>query len=267
MFDAAKIAELNITRLINESTAVALDYGMFRKADLDATNARNVLFLDFGHSKFSTFTCGFTNTEMNVLDQEYNRHVGCRDIDYHLYEFYRSIFEKSSGGSDISENKKAIVKLMEQIERQRKILSGNAEHDLNIEYLMDECDLQYTMTRPKFEEISEPIFKAIFDLLTKVKENLKAKNINLHSIELIGGGSRIPAFVQVVKQVFNIEPSRTLNSNESVARGCALMAAIKSPLFRVADYALNEKVYYGVKFYWNFVDGEKFLGLDSSKYP
>jgi len=65
---------------------------MFRKADLDATNPRNVLFLDFGHSKFSTFTCGFTNTEMNVLDQEYNRHVGCRDIDYHLYEFYREVF-------------------------------------------------------------------------------------------------------------------------------------------------------------------------------
>ena len=45
------------------------------------------------------------------------------------------------------------------------------------------------------------------------------------------------------------------------------MAAIKSPLFRVADYTLNERAYYGVKFYWNFVDGEKYLGLDSSRYP
>ena len=50
---------------------------------------------------------------------------------------------------------------MEQVERQRKILSGNSEHDLNIEYLMDECDLQYTMTREKFEEVSQPIFKGI----------------------------------------------------------------------------------------------------------
>ena len=57
---AAKIAEINVTRLINESTAVALDYGIFRKADLDPKNARNVLFIDFGHSKLSVFCCSFT---------------------------------------------------------------------------------------------------------------------------------------------------------------------------------------------------------------
>jgi heat shock protein 4 len=62
--------------------------------------------------------------------------------------------------------------------------------------------------------------------LAKVKDDLKAKNIELHSIELSGGGSRIPSFIQSVKEVFKIEPSRTLNSSESVARGCALQAAI-----------------------------------------
>lgn len=267
VLDAARIAEFSVTRLLNESTAIALDYGMFRKNDLDATNPRNVLFLDFGHSKFSLFACGFTNAEMNVLEQEHCRHIGCRDIDYHLYEFYRAHFEKTSGGSDLAENRKAIVKLMEQIERQRKILSGNMEHDLNIEYLMDEYDLQYTMTRQNFEEISKPIFLGIIEVLTRMRDALKARNINLHSIELIGGGSRIPAFVSLVKQVFGVEPSRTLNSSESVARGCALMAAIKSPLFRVSDYALHERVYNGVKFYWNFVDGDKHLGLNSHLYP
>mgnify|MGYP000979591878 FL=1 len=267
LLDAARIAELNVTRLLNESTAIALDYGMFRKADLDATNARNVLFVDFGHSKLSVFLCSFTNSEMNVLEQDYNRHVGCRDIDYHLYEFYRNLFERTSGGCDLSENRKAIVKLMEQIERQRKILSGNSEHDLNIEYLMEENDLQYTMKREKKKKISEPIFHAVSDIFIKMREIIKQKNINLHSIELVGGGTRIPAFVNIVKTVFGIEASRTLNSSESVARGCALMAAIKSPLFRVPDYALHEKVYYGVKFYWNFVEGEKFLGLNASLYP
>ena len=88
-----------------------------------------------------------------------------------------------------------------------------------------------------------------------MRETIKQKNINLHSIQLVGGGTRIPAFVGFAKSVFGIQPSRTLNSSESVARGCALMAAIKSPLFRVPDYALNEKAYYGIKFYWNFVDG------------
>jgi heat shock protein 4 len=96
---------------------------------------------------------------------------------------------------------------------------------------------------------------------------LKTKNIALHSIELIGGGTRIPAFLNLVKDVFNIEPSRTLNSSESVARGCALMSAIKSPLFKVPDFALHEKANYGIKFSWNFVENNHFIGLHSAAYP
>lgn len=264
---AAKIAEINVTRLINESTAVALDYGIFRKADLDATNARNVLFLDFGHSKLSSFCCSFTNQEMNVLYQDYERNIGCRDLDYLMYEFYRGYFEKSSGGCDLSENRKAVVKLMEYIERQRKILSGNTEFEINCEYLMEEEDLHYTMKREEFVNISKPVFDQIHQVLVKAREVLKEKGITLHSVELVGGGTRIPEFLRIVKEVFGFEASRTLNSSESVARGCGLMAAIRSPLFRVAEYTLNEKATYGVKFYWNFVDGNKFLGLNSELYP
>lgn len=102
IINAAKIAELHVTRLINESTAVALDYGIFRKADLDPKVPRNVLFLDFGHSKFSIFCCSFTKEEMNVLFQDYERNIGCRDLDFAMYEFYRNSFEKSSGGCDLS---------------------------------------------------------------------------------------------------------------------------------------------------------------------
>lgn len=60
--DAAKIAELNVVRLINDSTAIALDYGLFRKNDLDAETPRNVLFIDFGHSKLGVFACSFTKS-------------------------------------------------------------------------------------------------------------------------------------------------------------------------------------------------------------
>jgi len=62
---------------------------------------------------------------MSVLEQSFSRNLGCRDIDYHLYEFYRQVFEKSSGGCDLAENRKAIVKIMENIEKQRKVLTGN----------------------------------------------------------------------------------------------------------------------------------------------
>lgn len=69
---------------------------------------------------------------MNVLFQGYERNLGCRDLDYAMYEFYRNYFEKTSGGCDLSENRKAVIKLMENIERQRKILTGNSEFDMNV---------------------------------------------------------------------------------------------------------------------------------------
>lgn len=156
---------------------------------------------------------------------------------------------------------------MEAIEKQRKVLSGNMEHDLSLEYLMEENDLHYTMKREQFEKLCDPIFATIAEVFERMKAIITQKKINLHSIELVGGGSRIPSFINLVEKVFNMKHSRTLNSSESVARGCGLEAAIKSPLFKVADYILNEKSYYGIKFYWNFVNDNKFLGLDSSLYP
>lgn len=199
---AAKIAELHVTRLINESTAVALDYGIFRKADLDPKNPRNVLFLDFGHTQFGAFCCSFTKEEMNTLTQHYDRNLGCRDLDQAMFEFYRAHFEKTSGGCDLAENRKAIVKLMENIERQRKILSGNTEFEMNIEYLMEENDLHYTMTRDQFNSISQPVFTKLREILLRVRDEIKQKGIELHSVELIGGGTRIPQFLKNVKEVF-----------------------------------------------------------------
>lgn len=111
LLNAAKIAELNVTRLLNESSAVALDYGIFRRNDLDAKNPRNVLFVDFGHSKFSVFVAGFTKEKVTILSQKHNRFIGCRDIDYLLLQYYQKIFQKSSGGIDFMENRKSIVKM------------------------------------------------------------------------------------------------------------------------------------------------------------
>ena len=130
ILNAAKIAQLHVTRLINESTAIALDYGIFRKADLDPKVPRNVLFLDFGHSSLKIFCCSFTKEEMNVLYQDYERNIGCRDLDSAMYEFYRQKFEQSTG-LNLGENRKATVKLMENLQRQRKILSGNVEFEMN----------------------------------------------------------------------------------------------------------------------------------------
>ena len=111
---------------------MTLDYGIFRRNDLDAKVARNVLFLDFGHSKLSVFVGAFTKEKATILAQRHERHIGCRDIDFLMLHHYQKVFEKSSGGMDFMENRKSIVKMLEVIEKQRKILSANSEHQMNV---------------------------------------------------------------------------------------------------------------------------------------
>lgn len=114
---------------------------------------------------------------MNNLTQHYERNLGCRDLDQAMFEFYRGYFEKKSGGCDLAQNRKAIVKLMENIERQRKILSGNSEFEMNIEYLMEENDLHYTMKREEFNNVSKPVFAKLEEALIRTRNEIKQKGI------------------------------------------------------------------------------------------
>ena len=88
LLDACKIAEFTCVRLYNESAAITLSYGLFRKAELDALTPRHVVFLDFGHSKSSVFLASFTNTKGKILSQFHDRNLGVRDIDWILINKY-----------------------------------------------------------------------------------------------------------------------------------------------------------------------------------
>ena len=79
MLDACKIAEISVSRLFNESSAVALSYGMFRKSELTST-PKNIIFVDFGHSKLSAYCASFTKEKCQILAESHARNVGCRNI-------------------------------------------------------------------------------------------------------------------------------------------------------------------------------------------
>lgn len=69
------------------------------------------------------------------------------------------------------------------------------------------------MKREQLEKLAEPVFRNIEEVMNKIKKVIETKKINIHSIELVGGGTRIPAFIGIIKQIFGVEPSRTLNSS------------------------------------------------------
>jgi molecular chaperone DnaK (HSP70) len=87
---------------------------------------------------------------------------------------------------------------MEAIEKQRKVLSGNLEHDLSIECLLEDEDLYYSMKREEYEKICQPVIQKFKNMLLEFLNELKQKGITFDLIELIGGGTRIPAIINVI---------------------------------------------------------------------
>lgn len=157
LLDACKIAEVNNLRFLNENAAVCLGYGIFRKAELDATVAKNVIFVDFGHSKTSAYCASFTKEKFKILAQSDERNLGARDIDWILAEHYSKLFNDEHQIGYPTKQPKARLRLLEAIEKQRKTLSANLDSQISCEYLIEDCDLLATLNREQFEQFIEPV--------------------------------------------------------------------------------------------------------------
>lgn len=249
LLDAAKIAGINVVRLMNESTANVLSYGIFRKKDLD-NEPKYVAFVDLGHSKLSAYVASFTSAEGKIHNQIHNRNLGTRDMDWKVWEHCAEQFN-SQYGIGIKNNAKARLRLLDTIEKARKVLSANQEAGINVDCVAEGEDLNVQLTREKFEELIAPTLQRVRETLEKLKSEIK---VNVQSIEIIGGGTRIPAIQHIIQEVFGIEVSRTLNSTENCGKGCAIQAAMLSPLFKVAEYKIDEANYYPIRCSWLFQD-------------
>jgi len=153
--DACDIAGIQCIRLINESTATALTYGFFRKADLPEKEQRVVCFVDFGHAKLSVTYASFVKGKMKILATHSDKNLGARKIDYLLFELLGGEFTKKFG-CDPRTNVRCRLRLLDAIEKVRKLLSGNKEADVNCEALMDDEDLHRHIKREDFEELIGP---------------------------------------------------------------------------------------------------------------
>ena len=153
--DAAEIAGIKCIRLINESTACALTYGFFRKADLDATTARTVTFVDFGHSKLTVTFAQFLKGKMKILYTHSNKNLGARHIDFLLFDLLGAEFAKKHG-CDPRESIRCRLRLLDSIEKMRKLLTSNKEADVICEALMEDEDLKRHFNRDDLESLMGP---------------------------------------------------------------------------------------------------------------
>uniref|UniRef100_A0A8C7PDC7 Heat shock protein 4a n=1 Tax=Oncorhynchus mykiss TaxID=8022 RepID=A0A8C7PDC7_ONCMY len=251
VIDAAQIAGLNCLRLMNETTAVTLAYGIY-KQDLPAPEEkpRNVVFVDLGHSGYQVSICAFNKGKLKMLASASDAALGGKDFDEVLVNHFCEEFGKKYK-LDVKTKPRALVRLYQECEKLKKLMSANSSDlPLNIECFMNDIDVTGKLNSCMCEMCAGLLAK-VEAPLRSVMEQAKLKKEDLYAVEIVGGASRIPAVKERVCKFFGKELSMTLNADEAVARGCALQCAILSPAFKVREFSITDVVPYPISLKWN----------------
>ncbi|KAI1660765.1 heat shock protein Hsp88 [Daldinia decipiens] len=250
LLDAAEIAGLKLLRVMNDTTAAALGYGI-TKLDLPSGDEkpRRVAFVDVGHADYSCSIVEFKKGELSVKSTAYDRHFGGRDFNSALVNHFQKEF-KGKYRIDITTNPKAMVRVEAAAEKLKKILSANQQAPMNIESLMNDVDVTAMITRQEFEALVEPLLSRATIPLEQALAEAKLSKEDIDVIELVGGCTRVPALKDRIQSFFGKQLSFTLNQDEAVARGCAFSCAILSPVFKVRDFSVLDIVNYPIEFSW-----------------
>lgn len=250
MIDAADIAGLNALRLVNDTTATALGYGI-TKLDLPGPeeNPRRVVFIDIGYSDYTASIVEFRKGELNVKATAYDRHFGGRDFDVALTEHLADEF-KEKFKIDIRTHPKAYSRTLAAAEKLKKVLSANPQAPMSIESLMEDTDVRAMLKREELEQMVKPLLDRITVPLEQALAEAKLKVEDIDHIEMVGGSTRVPAIKDTISKFFGKGLSFTLNQDEAIARGCAFCCATLSPVFRVRDFSIHDIVNYPIDFTW-----------------
>lgn len=267
LLDAAAIAGLNPLRLINDTTATALGYGI-TKSDLpEPENPRHVVFVDVGHSSMSVSVVAFSKGQLIVRGAAYNRNVGGRDIDHALVKYFSEQF-KGKYKIDVQSSPKGIFRLTAGCEKLKKVLSANAEGPINVESIMTDVDASSKLSREELEGLIGEVLDRITPTIHRALEEAEISLDEIHSVELIGGTTRVPAVKQRIQNAFPDKVlSFTLNQDEAIARGATFACAMLSPVFRVRDFHIHDITHYPIKIQWPSIPSDPDDDTELTVFP
>ncbi|CAL1392264.1 unnamed protein product [Linum trigynum] len=220
--DAGIIAGLNVVRIINEPTAAALAYGVKQ----DPNTKRNILVYDLGGGTFDVSVLEINNGIFQVRATGGDTHLGGRDFDQNVIEYFVDLIRKRSM-KDVSEDPKAMAKLRRECERAKKVLSTQTQTTVEIDSLIQGMDdFSEPFTRAMFEDLNMHLFKRTLDVVKSTLVDAKLDMDEIDEIVLIGGSTRIPRVREMLKKAFDgKEPSKGINPDEAVAYGAAVYGA------------------------------------------
>jgi heat shock 70kDa protein 1/2/6/8 len=220
--DAGTISGLNVLRIINEPTAAAIAYSFDKKV----TGERNVLIFDLGGGTFDVSLLTIEEGIFEVKATAGDTHLGGEDFDNRLGNHFVHEFKRKNK-KDLSSNRRALRRLRTACKRAKRTLSSPAQTSIEIDSLFEGIDFYTSLTRARFEELCQDLFRGTLEPVEKVLRDSKIDKSSVHEFVLVDGSTRIPRIIKLVSNFFNgKEPNKSINPDEAVAYGAAVQAAI-----------------------------------------
>lgn len=221
--DAGKIAGLEVLRIINEPTAASLAYGLDKKKN------EKIAVYDLGGGTFDISILEIGDGVFEVLSTNGDTHLGGDNFDERLVDYLAEEFMKENG-IDLRKDKTALQRLREAAEKAKMELSTVMETTINLPFITADQNgpkhLEMKITRAKLETLVEDLLKRTLTPCERAIADAKISKEEIDEVVLVGGMTRMPAVVKLVKEFFGKEPHKGINPDEVVAIGAAIQGGV-----------------------------------------
>ncbi len=224
--DAGKIAGLEVERIINEPTAAALAFGI-DKTDKE----QKVLVYDLGGGTFDVSILELADGTFEVLATAGDNLLGGDDFDDVVVDYLVDMFKKENG-IDLKADRMALQRLKEGAEKAKKELSSTLQTQISLPFISagpsGPLHIETVLTRAKFEDMTRHLLdRTVAPVRQALKDSGLTKN-DIHHVLLVGGSTRMPAVVELIKKELGKEPNKSVNPDEVVAIGAAIQGGVIS---------------------------------------
>jgi len=221
--DSAILAGIKVDRILKEPTAAALAYGF------EKSSSNNVLVFDLGGGTFDVSVIEAGDGVTEVLSTSGDTHLGGDDFDRCIVDHLAGTF-KSNEGIDLRQDKQALQRLTEAAEKAKIELSNATQSEINLPFITATPEgpkhLDLNLTRAKFEELAASLIDRCKTPVERAISDAKISTSEIDEVVMVGGSSRIPAVLDLVKKIIGKEPNQTVNPDEVVAVGAAIQGGV-----------------------------------------
>ncbi len=221
--DAGTIAGLEVLRIINEPTAASLAYGLDKKKD------ETIAVYDLGGGTFDISILQLSEGVFEVKATNGDTHLGGDDFDQRIIDWMAEEFRREQG-IDLRKDRMALQRLKEAAEKAKIELSSAHSTEINLPFITADASgpkhLVMTLTRAKLEQLVGDLIERTRGPVLRALEDAGIKAGSVDEVVLVGGQTRMPAVIEMVRSLFGKEPHKGVNPDEVVAIGAAIQAGV-----------------------------------------